>query len=67
VCKSGITKDTLIPIFTKENNQDPRKKEEKEAENIPNRPGARRTQPQPNQNFSQNRFGMGTWGMGPGT
>ena len=40
VCKSGISKDKLIPIFTKENNDDPRKnQEESKEENIPNRPG----------------------------
>ena len=25
VCKSGISKETVIPIYTKENNEDPRK------------------------------------------
>lgn len=53
VCKSGINKETIIPIFTKENNQDPRKKQ---GENIPNRPGARRSEPHPNQNYNQSGF-----------
>ena len=26
VCKSGISKESVIPIYTKENNDDPRKK-----------------------------------------
>ena len=44
VCKSGISKDKLIPIFTKGNNEDPRSKGQAE-ENIPNRPGAQRSEP----------------------
>jgi len=47
----------LIPIFTKENNEDPRTKNNKNGANgqgeaIPNRPGARRSEPEPNQNFN---------------
>ena len=48
VCKSGISQDRVIPIFTKENNDDPRNKDkDKNGGNaegqaggdIPNRPG----------------------------
>jgi hypothetical protein len=54
VCKSGINKDKLIPIFTKEGNQDPRadKKAEEEKESIPNRPGGQRSEPERNENYS---------------
>ena len=31
VCKSGITQDKLIPIFTKENTADPRKNNDNKA------------------------------------
>jgi hypothetical protein len=36
VCKSGISKEKLIPIFTKDRTEDPTKKNN---QNIPNRPG----------------------------
>jgi len=42
VCKSGITEEMLIPIYTKGNNEDPRKKSES---NIPGRPQGRRSEP----------------------
>jgi len=45
VCKSGISQEKMIPIFTKENNDDPRTKRAKEE---PNRPGAQRSEPMPN-------------------
>ena len=43
VCKSGISKEKLTPIFTKDNSEDPRKKSEEnvgaaEPGDIPNRP-----------------------------
>uniref|UniRef100_A0A7S3MR72 RING-type E3 ubiquitin transferase n=1 Tax=Strombidium inclinatum TaxID=197538 RepID=A0A7S3MR72_9SPIT len=53
VCKSGVAVDKLIPIFTKENSEDPRRKGQAQPdEQIPNRPGARRSEPQPNQNYN---------------
>ena len=63
VCKSGITKEKLIPIFTKENSNDPRK-----ADNIPNRPGGQRSAPEPNQNMRNQGgiFGNGLGGNGGG-
>ena len=42
VCKSGISQDKLIPIFTKGNSSDPRKNDADkgpQAGDIPNRPG----------------------------
>lgn len=50
VCKSGISKDNLTPIFTKDNNEDPRAKnnqggEQQDNEEIPNRPGGQRSEP----------------------
>ena len=56
VCKSGITKEKLIPIFTKDNDKDPRgPKKEEEKGDIPNRPGGQRSEPERNENY--NRFG----------
>jgi hypothetical protein len=59
VCKSGITKEKLIPIFTKENAGDPRgdKEEAKEGE-IPGRPHGQRSEPERNENY--NFFGSGS-------
>jgi hypothetical protein len=58
----------LIPIFTKENNNDPRsgKKEEAKngeaaAEDIPNRPGGQRSAPERNENY--NFFGSNATGF----
>lgn len=55
VCKSGISRDKVIPIFTRENNNDPREG----SSEIPNRPGAQRHAPEPNQNM---RNGGGLFG-----
>lgn len=66
VCKSGINKDKLIPIFTKENSADPRKKPEdsKEEGEIPHRPSGQRSEPEANSNFgyfgSNNAFSNNT-------
>ena len=49
VCKSGISKESVIPIYTKENNDDPRKKKPQE-EQIPGRPQGSRSEPEPNPN-----------------
>ena len=49
VCKSGISKESVIPIYTKENNDDPRKKKTQE-EQIPGRPQGARSEPEPNPN-----------------
>ena len=58
MCKSGISKDKLIPIFTKGSNEDPREKAS--SDNIPHRPGGQRSAPQPNQNFNNgSAFGLG--------
>lgn len=46
VCKSGITRNKLIPIYLNENTKDPRKSENP-------RPKASRSAPEPNQEFSQ--------------
>jgi hypothetical protein len=61
VCKSGISKETLIPIYTKGNTEDPRKKME---DKIPKRPAGQRQGPVPNQNFGgeQGLFGGGRGG-----
>ncbi|TNV76281.1 hypothetical protein FGO68_gene4063 [Halteria grandinella] len=56
VCKSGISKETVIPIYTKGNAEDPRKKHE-----IPKRPAGQRQGPVPNQNF-QGAGGSGIFG-----
>lgn len=45
VCKSGISKEMLIPIYTKGNSDDPRKKTEQD---VPKRPGGHRSEPVPN-------------------
>lgn len=55
MCKSGITKEKLIPIFTKESNEDPRK-----SADIPNRPQGQRSEPEPN----NRRNGGGLFGSG---
>ena len=64
VCKSGIKKDKLIPIFTKEQTDDPRKKADKK---IPDRPGAQRSEPVRNPDFqsggAQNIFGVNSGGF----
>eukprot|EP00347_Sterkiella_histriomuscorum_P002454 403368086 len=63
VCKSGISKETLIPIYTKGNTEDPRKKSSQE---IPKRPAGQRQGPVPNQNFNQGGglFGNNNSGSG---
>ena len=58
VCKSGISKEKVIPIFTKDKTDDPTKKNN---QNIPNRPGGQRSEPQPNRNYGN---GGGLFGMG---
>jgi hypothetical protein len=50
VCKSGISSESLIPIYTRGSNEDPRKKH---AGEIPKRPGGQRMGPVPNQNYNQ--------------
>ena len=47
VCKSGIKKEALIPIFTKENHEDPREQNMGSGDQggIPNRPGGIRSEP----------------------
>ncbi|CDW83337.1 ring finger protein 5 [Stylonychia lemnae] len=50
VCKSGISKETLIPIYTKGSQEDPRTKAGQE---VPKRPAGQRQGPVPNQNFNQ--------------
>jgi E3 ubiquitin-protein ligase RNF5 len=45
VCKSGVSEDSLVPIYTKGQNEDPRKKVE---ENMPKRPNGQRMGPVPN-------------------
>lgn len=42
VCKAGISADTLIPVYTKEETADPRG---------PKRPAAQRAEPVPNQDY----------------
>ena len=51
VCKSGIAIDLLTPIYTKENQEDPRKKA---TQDIPKRPQGQRTGPVPNTNYNGN-------------
>ena len=46
----------LIPIYTKGNSDDPRKKTEQE---VPKRPGGLRSEPVPNENFRGNGFNFG--------
>ena len=51
VCKSGISKESVIPIYTKESNDDPRqKKQSGQEEQIPGRPQGARSEPEPNPN-----------------
>jgi len=67
VCKSGITKENVIPIYTRENNEDPRKKSTEQEQNIPNRPQGSRSEPEPNRNRGgANRNNMGGFVMGFG-
>jgi hypothetical protein len=62
VCKSGISKETLIPIYTKGgSSEDPRKKGE-----IPKRPAGQRQGPVPNQNFSGDQMFGRNGGGGSG-
>lgn len=58
VCKSGISKEKLTPIFTKDNNDDPRKRTEQQngGSDIPSRPAGQREEPQPNANYRGNPF-----------
>jgi len=49
VCKAGISTDTLIPVYTKEEAVDPRG---------PKRPAAERPEPVPNQDFSGSEGGF---------
>ena len=50
MCKSGISVDTLTPIYNGSNTKDPRKEKSEEA---PKRPEGQRTGPVPNQNYQQ--------------
>jgi len=52
VCKSGISQEKLIPIYSKENDSDPR--EQKDSEE-PERPKARWEEPTRNPNYSRFR------------
>ena len=49
VCKSGITAESVIPIYTRENNEDPRKKNA--GPNIPGRPQGEWMESQANPNM----------------
>ena len=62
-CRSGITQDSLTPIFTRDNAEDPRiqnnqGQNQEDNEQIPNRPGGQRSDPQPNRNFGNGGNGM---------
>lgn len=58
VCKAGISKDKVIPVYGKDNpdRKDPREKE------LPPRPQAQRPEPETNPNFQNSFFG----GFAPG-
>lgn len=48
VCKAGISKETLIPLYSKGSQEDPRSKD------IPKRPEGERMKPPPNNNGNRN-------------
>lgn len=65
VCKSGISKETLIPIYTKGSSDDPRYLKyliiltyRKKNSEIPKRPAGQRQGPIPNNDFNQGRGGL---------
>eukprot|EP01041_Mallomonas_annulata_P007109 gene7109-14457_t len=62
VCKAGVCKENVIPLFIRGSEQDPRTKV---PTDVPNRPNARRPEPQiPSTLPNQNGFGMGGVGGG---
>lgn len=46
VCKAGVSRDNVIPLFIKGAEHDPRNRPQNTAEDVPNRPGGRRPEPQ---------------------
>lgn len=66
VCKAGVEKDKVIPIYGRGGNEDPRAKSKGEPEAVPQRPAGQRPAPvvrnpllQPNVNVNAQQGGLG--------
>ncbi|PRW60485.1 E3 ubiquitin- ligase RNF185 isoform X1 [Chlorella sorokiniana] len=66
VCKAGVEKDKVIPIYGRGGNEDPRSKSKGELEAVPQRPAGQRPAPivrnpllQPNVNVNAQQGGLG--------
>ncbi|KAI7837185.1 hypothetical protein COHA_008978 [Chlorella ohadii] len=66
VCKAGVEKDKVIPIYGRGGNEDPRSKSKGELEAVPQRPAGQRPAPivrnpllQPNVNVNAQQGGFG--------
>ncbi|EFN60151.1 hypothetical protein CHLNCDRAFT_33679 [Chlorella variabilis] len=66
VCKAGVEKDKVIPIYGRGGNEDPRSKSKGDLEAVPQRPAGQRPAPvvrnpmlQPNLNVNAQQSGLG--------
>lgn len=66
VCKAGVEKDKVIPIYGRGGNEDPRSKSKGDLETVPQRPAGQRPAPvvrnpllQPNMNVNAQQSGLG--------